>query len=1019
VACALPFDKGQPGSDCNGKHTIVFSTTGTTSGAKVVSELLALDVNGNLIGALPVKNGDPVQMSSRLSPSDYRLVTKSSGHEISAPVPLLHVSVEDQGQKAEAFCSNIPYLQVKEPKGAVVTESTGNDTDVLVAIPRTDPNSVQLKVDGVNIFAALGITLPSTCTASSPCGGAATINGNPVQVSGLIVDGTSNIATLASNTIRATLSDMTCGTHLFTASALKAIGSLKSPTSSSCDVDDLVDVGSSSVFAIRIDSPDENEVVPAGPTLVEGEICGGHQIVNAKLNGMNLNLAGQTFNPGDGVTGGAVYTVPISTSLGETDLVQDIQTGDAAIGTFDAGSNRLAASATDDLGNRAFAQRVFATGAVAPIAVDLALNATFDQQTFTDTVNGQLKQLVLPQVQDVTASTSTDIQNAFVVGVSASGTQKLFDQLCTQPLNTPDNPATNGKTPGQIFKEKVTTAITNIGEKHISPDVPCASDPDVALTITNVSVGDTVSCNVTFHDDYFHVTVGLPDVHVDVHAYGTGGDWGDDICVEGVKVEGDAYADVTNIKLDFDVTEDNLLSNSTSTPVFDAGTTVKSNGTVGADFCGLSVVCNVVVTIFTFGAVDINPEIDFSKIQDFKTQIGAGEPDPVKLKEIKVDEEVVANFDQKLSGDVTTVNITPAGITAGLTGHFATTAVDPDVPSTPGAVLTPAPVPTLPVPNAHDVFIGLADDSINMLFASMTAAGKLKLGCVDTTKTIGDLLPDCDTLTLDTPAATAAARGMCYGVRGNDCEAFSFTNAVLTATGQGICHGVKGDTCSSIPTTFGTALVEQGACNVTPNFNLHATQPLLFCTQEDIPPRMLFAGDNSLTSSVPASLRLNDLSVALVVDRDGTAGFPLPGGVLADAQGCFKQGGDTSADCNLLAACLDLNLNFNVGFQTCSDGKPGFRSHFDQIQILNREVGMVCGGSGAPTSDSLALNQTSTDDTVTIQIGQQAADLSPDICGAGLNLGGFLTCQSPQLLAIEADGSTQLKDYLAITCNVQ
>ena len=122
----------------------------------------------------------------------------------------------------------------------------------------------------------------------------------------------------------------------------------------------------------------------------------------------------------------------------------------------------------------------------------------------------------------------------------------------------------------------------------------------------------------------------------------------------------------------------------------------------------------------------------------------------------------------------------------------------------------------------------------------------------------------------------------------------------------------------------------------------------MFCTQADVPPRMLFPGDNSLTSSVPAALRVNDLSVALVVDRDGTPGFPPPGGLLADAQGCFKQGANTSADCNLLAACLDINLNFNVGFQTCADGKPGFKSSFSSIQILNREVGMVCGGSGAP-----------------------------------------------------------------------
>jgi hypothetical protein len=1019
VACALPHTRGQQGADCNGKHTIVISTTGTTPSAQVTAELLALDANGNLIRALPVAHGDAVHMASRVDPRDFKLTTKKKSHEIFAPIPLLKVTVSDQGQTAEAYCSNIPYLDVVEPNGTVVTESAGNDTQVLVAIPRTDPDSVELRVDNVDLFEALGIMLPSSCTEVTPCGGVADIHGHPVQVSNLIVDGSSNIGTAASNTVRATLSDLSCGTHLFNVSASQAADALRNPTSAACVVDDLTDTGTSSVFAIDIESPTANAVVPAGSVLVKGEVCGGNPIVNAKVNGLNLDLTGQVFQPGNGLDMGQVYRLPIHATLGETDVVRDITSGDAAVGTFDAGSNRLAASATDTLGNRAFARRIFATGDVAPIGVEQALSATFQQNKFVDTVNTGLKTLLAPEVSTAMSGTSSAIENAFVVGLSAAGTQKLFDQLCTAPVNAPDNPAINGKTPGQLFSEKVEAAILAIGPKSISPSVPCASDPNVALTITNVDVGTNVTCNVDFNDGSFHVTLGLPDVHVDVRAFGTGGDWGDDVCVEGVKVEGTAFADVTNIKLEFDVTEGNLLNASTSTPVFDAGTTVKSNGTVGVDFCGLSVVCNVVVTIFTFGAVDINPEINFDKVQDFSAQVGASQPDPVRLKEIKVDEQVVANFDQQLSADVSSVRITEQGIVAGLTGHFGTTLVDPDVPSTPGSVLTPAPLPNLPVPNAQDVFIGLADDSINMMFASMAAAGKLKLGCVDTTKTIGDLLPDCDTLTLETDAATAAARGMCYGVRGNVCESFSFGNAALTATGQGICHGAQGATCSQIPTTFGTALVEKAACNVTPDFNLEASQSLLFCTQQDIPPRMLFPGDDTLTSSVPATLRLNDLSVALIVDRDGTPGFPPPSGVLADAQGCFKNGANTAADCNLLAACLDINLNFDVGFRTCADGKPGFRSTFNTIQLLNREVGMVCGGSGAPTNDAVVLNTTSTDDTVTIQIGQQAGDLSPDICGAGMDLGGFVTCQSPQLLAIEADGSAALKDYLAITCKVQ
>lgn len=1028
VMCALPYDRGRPGGDCTGTHQIVISTTGTTSGAEITAELVGLDASGNLIKALAVETGDTAHLASRLDPADWKIETKNNAHSVFAPIPLLHVTVEDQGQKVEAFCSNIPYVAVQQPKGTVVTEDAGNDTNVLVAIPRTDPDSVELKVDNVDLFAALGIALPSSCTVDDPCDGVANINGNPVQVSNLIVDGTTAIGSLSSNTIRVTLSDLSCGTHLFVAEGDAAIGAVAAPSSDVCHIDDLSDTGSSSVFAVRIESPLENSVVAAGSVLVTGEVCGGRPIVNAKLNAKDLPLGGQTLTAGDGVTTGDLYTLPISETLAETDLVSIVQTGQAPpVGTVDPGTNRLAASATDDLGNRAYARRIFAAGSVAPIGIDpSALSATFSQQTFLNTVNSQLKVMLEPSVSTAMHDTTTAIEDAIVVGISPGGTQKLFDQLCTTPIVS-DDPAVNGKTPGQIFSEKVTAAIFAASPKVFDvPDdkdvVPCASDPDtIDLNVTNVDVGTTLTCGVSFHEGYFHVTVGLPDIHVDVHAIGTGGDWGDDICVEGVKIEGTAFADVSNIKLEFDVTEANLLNDTTSTPVFDTGATIANKGTIAADFCGLSEICDFaldVIEFFSFGLIDIELQIDFEKVVDFSAQIGVSEPDPVKLKEMKIDETVLPSFDQKLTGNLSSVEITAQGISAGLTGHFATLAIDPEIPDTPGSLLTPAPAPTMPVPNAQDVFVGVADDTINMMFASMAAAGKLNLGCVDTTKTIGDLLPDCDTLTLDTPAATAAARGMCYGVSGLSCESLSYGTALQTATAQGICHGVQGDTCSGIPTTFGTALVEIGACNITPDFNLHADQNLLFCTQAVVPPRMMFPGDNTLTSSVDAELRVKDLSVALVVDRDGAPGFPPLGGVLADAQSCFKQDGNTAADCNLLAACLDINLDFNVGFQTCSDGKPGFKSGFEALHILNQQIGMVCGGN-APTADDDVIDETSTDQTVTIQLGQNAQQFSPDICGAGLDLGGFLQCQSPSLLAIETGGSTALKDYLAITCNVQ
>ena len=92
----------------------------------------------------------------------------------------------------------------------------------------------------------------------------------------------------------------------------------------------------------------------------------------------------------------------------------------------------------------------------------------------------------------------------------------------------------------------------------------------------------------------------------------------------------------------------------------------------------------------------------------------------------------------------------------------------------------------------------------------------------------------------------------------------------LTAVKQGACHGTKGDNCSAIPTAVGKPVVaaeEKLTCNETPNLNLNKDQPLLICTRQDIPPRMVFPGTSGAAGTIPSSLRLNSLSVVLVLDR--------------------------------------------------------------------------------------------------------------------------------------------------------
>src|SRR5205085_10338885 len=127
---------------------------------------------------------------------------------------------------------------------------------------------------------------------------------------------------------------------------------------------------------------------------------------------------------------------------------------------------------------------VFTMGGTAVPGV--SVSAILQQSAMDLTVQNSLKNAVMPSVQDAMLSTSTTIENAFAVGITAGATQQLFTKLCNAPLAafkadgvTPNDPTLVGKTPGQIFKIKATAAL--VGKtKNKSVGVGCASDVNVA-----------------------------------------------------------------------------------------------------------------------------------------------------------------------------------------------------------------------------------------------------------------------------------------------------------------------------------------------------------------------------------------------------------------------------------------------------------------------------------------------------------------------------------------------------------
>ena len=93
-----------------------------------------------------------------------------------AKIVYLHVTADDGKTTSEAFCSPTPFLTVLEPNNAVSVLSDGDVTKVKVAIPGIDPAHLVVLIDGVDLFAALGIANPASCGPATPC------NAGPIPI---------------------------------------------------------------------------------------------------------------------------------------------------------------------------------------------------------------------------------------------------------------------------------------------------------------------------------------------------------------------------------------------------------------------------------------------------------------------------------------------------------------------------------------------------------------------------------------------------------------------------------------------------------------------------------------------------------------------------------------------------------------------------------------------------------------------------------------------------------------------
>jgi hypothetical protein len=72
--------------------------------------------------------GNFVASTKTYGADDDPQAPKPPTHTVTAPVPLLRVTVQDGGRQAQAFCSIIPYMQVFQPDGTVASRKATSRT---------------------------------------------------------------------------------------------------------------------------------------------------------------------------------------------------------------------------------------------------------------------------------------------------------------------------------------------------------------------------------------------------------------------------------------------------------------------------------------------------------------------------------------------------------------------------------------------------------------------------------------------------------------------------------------------------------------------------------------------------------------------------------------------------------------------------------------------------------------------------------------------------------------------------
>lgn len=822
VECRLPYTTGKPGSDCTGKHFVRISHNGG-AGSVLTAEVMALNPDGSIIATAPTAHGNEVHFASRVSPDNYKFTTSTNKqgtrHEVFAPVPMIRVTVQDQSSKAVAYCSNIPFLQVIEPNNTVASSDLA-ELPVLVAIPLVNPDTLSIKLDGVDLVAGLGLD-PVADFPGGPYSGTVNIGGNIVTIEDLVVRSPSaptctgkTVECFSSNTVKFNIAGgLGCGGHVVLIEGDRVADAFpirETSPSSSCHVDDISDSGIAIVFKIEVTDPTEGEVTAGGPTQVVGTACHGMAIAEADINGFDLDVSGQTLVAGNGVDSADTYTLNFDVDVPVTNLRQAIANADAT-GSFDPGSNLLVARAMDGNFNTTFDHVTFAVGPIVPAPAGIGGAASGVVAGGGDPPNF--------------------VQRAFVMGVNTTGITTVF--TAQKDSNS------------RCIKDRTKRKFREQTPPPREIDVEC--DPEVSMTIngaefqkdSNTNLELDITVTVDPNPDQVDVRLDLPKLDLRAHfgGYCESGcvcAFGGCLCAVCVTVDVDATLVRKNMNLTFSVTETNILQ--TGVPReerepldfnFDVGESNDgdtTNVTGGVDIgCVLGFFLDIIdffVMVFTLGFVDVDLDIlDFELTgDDLKDRFDSLDGDPMELEfvEMKNDEEALNDFDSKQrEARLTDCQINDSGLAISVGSAFEPKEdkIDPEARPIPGTPLKNPPIPQPPIEDflgrdASEVTIAISDDVFNQLFYNMTQTGKLKTEFEHVRELRSFMPDDCNTI------ADESRRARCIGWKTQDCSAYpgrscdaNSLNAGATCLLDSACH-----TCAAGSPNAGTTCIADAGC---------------------------------------------------------------------------------------------------------------------------------------------------------------------------------------------------------------